>query len=237
VNAVGSKIALVTGASKGIGRSVALKLAEAGLTVYATARNVSELKSLQKEIEDRSGTCYFFPAELSDKSQLDLMFKDLKKLEMDIGVLVQNAGIALVGSVEKMPFSEWQKTIDINLSVPFMLTQNCIPILAKESHIFFINSVAGNQTFPEWSAYCVSKWGLRALADSLRQELSPKGTKVTTIYPSSVDTPMQDNLPYDWDREKMLKSDEVADVLVNCYQQPAHVQIKDIHIENLAGTF
>ena len=100
---MGSKIALVTGASKGIGRSVALKLAEAGLTVYATARNVSELKSLQKEIEDRSGTCYFFPAELSDKSQLDLMFKDLKKLEMDIGVLVQNAGIALVGSVEKMP--------------------------------------------------------------------------------------------------------------------------------------
>jgi NADP-dependent 3-hydroxy acid dehydrogenase YdfG len=78
---------------------------------------------------------------------------------------------------------------------------------------------------------------LRALADTLRQELAPRGIKVTSIYPSSVDTPMQDQIPYDWDRSKMLKSDDVAEALVNCYQQPAHVQIKEIYLENLAGTF
>jgi NADP-dependent 3-hydroxy acid dehydrogenase YdfG len=237
VNAVASKSALITGASKGIGRSVALKLAETGLTIFATARNVSELKNLQKEIEDRSGTCHFYSAELTDEVQLDRMIEEITSLELEIKVLVQNAGIALVGGVEKMPFSDWQKTININLSAPFMITQKCIPLLGKESHIFFINSVAGYQTFPEWSAYCASKWGLRAFADSLRQELNPKGIKVTSVYPSSVDTPMQDKIPYDWDRDKMLKSDDIAETLISCYQQPAHVQIKDIHLENLAGTF
>jgi NADP-dependent 3-hydroxy acid dehydrogenase YdfG len=234
---VASEIALVTGASKGIGRSVALKLAETGLTVFATARNISELKSLQNEIEDQSGTCQFYSAELTDESKVDLMVKEIEKSEMKIGVLVHNAGIAKVGSVERMSLSEWKKTIDVNLTAPFMLTQKCIPQLIDKAHIFFINSVAGDQAFSEWSAYCASKWGLRAFADSLRQELAPRGVKVTSIYPSSVDTPMQDKIPYEWDRTKMLKSDEVADALIKCYQHPSHVQIKDIHLENLAGTF
>jgi NADP-dependent 3-hydroxy acid dehydrogenase YdfG len=234
---VASEIALVTGASKGIGRSVALKLAETGLTVFATARNISELKSLQNEIEDQSGTCQFYSAELTDESKVDLMVKEIEKSEMKIGVLVHNAGIAKVGSVERMSLSEWKKTIDVNLTAPFMLTQKCIPQLIDKAHIFFINSVAGDQAFSEWSAYCASKWGLRAFADSLRQELAPRGVKVTSIYPSSVDTPMQDKIPYEWDRTKMLKADEVADALIKCYQHPSHVQIKDIHLENLAGTF
>ena len=152
-------------------------------------------------------------------------------------LLVHSAGIAKIGTVETMSFSDWQKTIDVNLSSPFFLSQKCIPHLSKNAHIFFVNSVAGNQTFSEWAAYCASKSGLRALADTLRQELAPGGIKVTSIYPSSVDTPMQDKIPYDWDRSKMLRPDDVAEALVNCYQRPAHVQIKDIHLENLAGTF
>jgi NADP-dependent 3-hydroxy acid dehydrogenase YdfG len=232
-----SEIALVTGASKGIGRSIAKKLAETGLTVFATARNVSQLESLKKEIEEHSGTCHIYAAELTDETQLGEMINEILELKMSIRVLVQNAGIALVGEVEKLSLSDWQQSLHINLTVPFMVTQKCIPFLSDNAHLFFINSVAGTQTFPEWSAYCASKYGLRALADSLRQELAPDGIKVTTVYPTSVDTPMQDKIPYDWDRSKMLQSDDVAEVLISCYQQPAHVQIKDIHLENLAGTF
>jgi NADP-dependent 3-hydroxy acid dehydrogenase YdfG len=232
-----SEFALVTGASKGIGRSVATKLAEIGTNIFATARNVSELKSLKKEIDNRSGTYKFYPAELTNERQLDLLVEEILKEKVKINLLVHSAGIANVGSVEKMPFSEWQQTIDVNLTIPFQLTQKCIPLLSENAHIFFVNSVAGSQTFSEWSAYCASKWGLRALADTLRQELAPRGVKVTSIYPSSVDTPMQDKIPYDWDRTKMLSPDDVAEALVNCYQQPAHVQIKDIHLENLDGIF
>jgi NADP-dependent 3-hydroxy acid dehydrogenase YdfG len=232
-----SEIALITGASKGIGRSIAKKLAETGLSIFATGRDISQLESLKKEIGEKSGTCSIYSAELTDESQVDQMVSEIQKSGMKIQVLVQNAGVAKVGSVKEMPLTEWQKTIDVNLTAPFLLTQKCIPLLSNKSHIFLINSVAGNQTFPDWSAYCASKYGLKAFADSLRQELAPDGIKVTTIYPSSVDTPMQEKIPYDWDRNKMLNPDDVAEALINCYQQPAHVQIKDIHLENLAGTF
>jgi NADP-dependent 3-hydroxy acid dehydrogenase YdfG len=234
---MGSELALVTGASKGIGRSVAKKLAEAGLKIIATARKVSELESLKKEIEDQSGTCIIYPTELTDENELDLLVKEILKEDAKISLLVHSAGIVKIGTVERMSFSDWQNTIDVNLSSPFQLSQKCIPHLAQNAHIFFINSVAGNQTFQEWSAYCASKSGLRALADTLRQELAPRGIKITSIYPASVDTPMQDKIPYDWDRSKMLSPDDVAEALVNCYQQPANVQIKDIYMENMAGTF
>jgi NADP-dependent 3-hydroxy acid dehydrogenase YdfG len=234
---MGSEIALVSGASKGVGRSIAKRLAETGLTVFATARNVEQLESLKKEIEEKSGTCILYATDLADESQIIEMVNEIFKEGLEIRVLVQNAGIALVGHVKDMPLSAWKKTLDVNLTAPFLLTQKSIPILSKNAHLFFINSVAGNQAFADWSAYCASKYGLKALAESLRQELAPEGIKVTTIYPASIDTPMQDKIPYDWDRDKMLNPDDVAEALVNCYKQPAHVQIKDIHLENLAGTF
>jgi len=232
-----SESALVTGASKGIGRSVAIKLAEFGLKVFATARNVSQLENLKKEIENKSGFCKIYPADLTNENDLNLMVKEILPEDAKINLLVHSAGIAKIYTVEKMPFSEWQKTLDINLTSPFQLTQKCLPRFAKNSHIFFINSVAGSTTFSEWSAYCASKWGLRALADTLRQELAPRGIKITSIYPTSVDTPMQDKIPYGWDRSKMLSPKDMAAALVSCYQQPAHVLVKDIHLENMAGTF
>jgi len=232
-----SEIALITGASKGVGRSIAKKLAKTGLTVFATARNVDQLESLKKEIEGNSGSCICYATELADESQIAEMVNEILKERLEIKVLVQNAGVALVGPVKDMPLSAWQQSLDVNLTAPFLLTQKSIPILSKNAHIFFINSVAGIQAFPEWSAYCASKYGLKALADSLRQELAPDGIKVTTIYPASINTKLQDKLPYDWDRDKMLNPNDVAEALVNCYKQPAHVQIKDIHLENLAGTF
>jgi NADP-dependent 3-hydroxy acid dehydrogenase YdfG len=232
-----SDIALVTGASKGVGRSIAKKLAETGLTIFATARNVDQLDSLKNEIEGISGSCITHATELTDEAEVIEMVNEIFKEGKEIKALVQNAGIALVGPVKDMSLSDWRQTLDVNLTAPFLLTQKCIPILSKNAHIFFINSVAGNQAFPDWSAYCASKFALKAFADSLRQELAPDGIKVTTVYPTSIDTPMQDKIPYDWDREKMLNPNDVAEALVNCYKQPAHVQIKDIHLENLAGTF
>lgn len=232
-----TEIAFITGASKGIGKSVALKLAELGVKIFATARNVSELENLKIEIERQSGTCLIYPAELTNEHDVDLLIEQILHENAKIKLLVHSAGTVKIGLVEDMAFSDWQHTLHVNLSSPFQLTQKCLPQFAENAHIFFINSVAGNNTFSEWSAYCASKWGLRAFADTLRQELAPRRIKVTSIFPSSVDTPMQDKIPFGWDRTKMLSPNDVATVLINCYRQPAHVQVKDIHLENLAGTF
>jgi NADP-dependent 3-hydroxy acid dehydrogenase YdfG len=234
---VQSDIAIITGASKGIGRSVAKQLAKKDLEVLAVARNESQLISLQDEILKDNGTCTYLSFDLRKEHDLKQLIDFLKNRKLKIRILIHNAGIARVGSVADMPLTDWQDTLDINVTVPFYLTQKCIPLLHEKAHIFFINSVAGLETFSDWSAYCVSKWGLRALADTLRTELAEKGIKVTSIYPSSVDTPMQDQLPYNWDRSKMLKADDVAKAIIDCYLQPEHVYIKELELQSSAGTF
>jgi NADP-dependent 3-hydroxy acid dehydrogenase YdfG len=230
-------IAIVTGASKGIGRSIAKKLSQSGFFVLAIARNINELQSLIKEIYAADGQAEYSATDLQNDEQLHELSEKISEKKAKIGVLVHSAGVAKVGSVKTMSAAEWNETINTNLTVPFKLTQLCMPHLKENATIFFINSVAGRQTFQDWSAYCASKWGLKAFADSLRQELTGQSIKVTSVFPSSVDTPLQDNLPYEWDREKMLKADDVADAMIHCLAQSEHVQIKEIDLENLAGTF
>jgi len=118
---VQTEIAFITGASKGIGRSVAIKLAELGLKIFATGRNVSELENLKKEIENQSGDCIIFPAELTNENDLDLLVKQIVLQNVKIKLLVHSAGIVKIGTVEKMPFLDWQNTIKVNLPLLFLV--------------------------------------------------------------------------------------------------------------------
>ena len=232
-----SDLALITGASKGIGRATAIALARHGIEIIATGRNLSDLESLQNEINTAGGTCHFHPAELKNESEMKSLTELIEKSGKYLTLLVHSAGIAGVGSIAEMKKNDWQDVIETNLSVPFYLTQNCLPMMKKGSRIIFINSVAGKIAFSEWAAYCASKYGLRAMADVLRQEVGSKGIRVTTIYPASVDTPMQAGLPYDWDTKKMLRAGDVAQAVVHCYQLPDNVTINEMDLENPAGIF
>jgi len=234
---VPSDLALITGASRGIGRSTAKVFASSGLKVFAISRNLEDLSSLQKEIVKDSGQCIYQSTDLMIVEQIDQVVERMKSTGLKIAALVHNAGIAKVGQLKDIKPTDWRETIEINLIAPFILTHKLFPFLSDHCHIFFMNSVAGRQTFPEWSAYCASKWGLKALADVLRQELSGTGIKVTSVYPSSVDTGLHDQLPYEWDREKMLKDDDVAEAIIACFKQSSQVQVREIDLENLSGTF
>jgi 3-oxoacyl-[acyl-carrier protein] reductase len=237
VNEVPYDLALITGASKGIGFSTAKALAVTGLTIFAIGRNLEDLRRLQKEITENNGNCFFQSTDLVKDSSIDKIIEKVKSTGNKIRVLIHNAGIARVGKVQDLQPADWCQTIELNLNIPFILTHHLLPYLTTNAHIFFINSVAGRETFPEWSAYCASKWGLKAFADSLRQELAGTDIKVTSVYPSSVDTPMHDRLPYDWDRKKMLKDIDIANAILTCLKQESHLLIKEIDVENLSGTF
>jgi NADP-dependent 3-hydroxy acid dehydrogenase YdfG len=232
-----SDLALITGASKGIGRATALKLAHEGIEILATGRNVPDLESLKDEISVAGGKCHIQPAELNKDSDLDVLCDEIKGSGKKLKLLVHSAAVAKVGKVEDMKKADWQDVIETNLSTPFYLTQKCLPFMDNGSQIIFINSRAGKQSFSEWAAYCASKHGLRAMADVLRAEVSVKGIRVTTIYPASVDTPMQAGLPYDWDTSKMMKPEDVAKAVIDCFKQPANVTITDLELQNPAGIF
>jgi len=234
---VPSKLALISGASKGIGWAIALEAANSDLDIIITGRNEDELKSLENEINSMGQKCYNFSADLNNVKSIKNLTNQIQNLNQKISLLVHSAGIAKVGNVKEMNIEDWELNLKTNLTAPFILTQKLLPLMESKSHIIFINSVAGHQSFPEWSSYCASKFGLKALADSLRSEVAADGIKVTTIYPASVDTPMQDSLPYDWDKSKMLRAKDVAKAVMHCYLQPKNVQIKELYIENNAGTF
>ena len=232
-----SKLALVTGANKGIGKAVALEAAEFGLDVIITGRNKNDLKSLENEITKAGLKCFNFSADLNNVSEMESLVNKVKNLNRKISLLVHSAGVAKVGLVSDISIEDWNLNINTNLTAPFFLTKNLLPLMESNSHIIFINSVGGRQTFPEWSSYCATKFGLKAFADSLRGEVSSHGIKVTTIFPASVDTPMQDSLPYNWDRKKMLQAKDVAKSVIHCFSQPDNVMIKELDVENSAGTF
>ncbi len=230
-------LALVTGASGGIGRAIAITLAGKELEMIITGRNEVQLKKISAAVKKQGNRCDYIAADLNNTDQVDALISFLYKKKKNLSLLVHSAGVAQVGSSAEMPVGSWQETLQVNLTIPFLLTQKCLPLMKSGSQIIFINSVAGKNAFPDWSAYCASKAGLKAYADVLRLEIQNRGIRVTTIFPSSVDTSMHDSLPYKWDRKKMLKAQDVARAVLYCYQQPGGVVIREIDLESSGGVF
>jgi short-subunit dehydrogenase len=223
---------LITGATRGIGREIGKSLAAKGHEIIAVARN----KHLLQALADGFG-CTFISSDLSQSEEIDRIGTWFKKNNKTIDILIHCAGIVKVGQVATMSLEDWQEIITVNLTAPFYLSQVLLPYINQTGLILFINSTAGLHTFPEWGAYCASKFGLHALADTLRQELKDKKIRVTSIYPASTNTEMHDNLPYNWNRKKMLTVENVARAVVYCVEQPENVSIKTIELENFIGTF
>lgn len=233
-----TKLAVVSGASRGIGAAIARSLAEHQLGVVLLGRNKENLNKVVDYLKAESGMAMAFPCDITKPKDVQKLAQMIAKTDTKIELLVNNAGISKTGSVEEFSYSDWQAVIDTNLNGSFLLTKSLLPFMTEQrGQIIFINSVAGKQSFPEWSAYNASKAGLRALADTLRAELNPRGIRVTSIYPAAVDTPLHDDLPYEWDRSNMMRGSDIAQAVLYCYKQAPTVRINEIDLENISGTF
>ncbi len=232
-----SKLAVVTGASKGIGATIAKELSENGFTVLLVARNEDGLNQVAGYIQAEGGSAFAVPADITKPEGINQISEFVDTFNGKLNLLVHSAGIARVGRLENFSAENWRNTLETNVTGPFLLTRKLIPQMPKGAQVIFINSVAGRQAFPEWGAYAVSKFALRALADTLRAELAEREVRVTSIFPASVNTSMHDTLPFNWERSKMLRSRDVANAVLYCMKQPPGVRINEIDLENSAGTF
>ncbi len=183
------KVAIVTGASSGIGRATAVLFCERGTRVVAIGRNEKDLSSLRDEIRDTNGQIRTYLADVRETRQIEKLIDETVETFGRIDVLVNSAGIISNGSIETTTLEEWDKVMSVNLRAVFFLMQKCIPHLEKtKGNIVNVSSVAGTRAFSNVLAYCVSKAGVDQLTRCAALELAPKGIRVNAVNPGVVVT-------------------------------------------------
>jgi NAD(P)-dependent dehydrogenase (short-subunit alcohol dehydrogenase family) len=183
------KVAVITGASSGIGRASAVAFSRAGASVVAVGRNESELNFLRDESRDLAGSVRPHLADITESSQVDRLISDTVDHLGRIDVLVNAAGIIKSGTIETTTLDEWDRMMNINLRPMFALMQKCVPHLeATKGNIVNVSSVTGTRAFPGVLAYCVSKAGTDQLTRCTALELAPKGIRVNAVNPGVVVT-------------------------------------------------
>jgi NADP-dependent 3-hydroxy acid dehydrogenase YdfG len=188
---INKKVALITGASKGIGRVIAHKFAQEGLAVALTARNEEDLKEVAAKIVTNGETKpLVIPADLQDEKQLADIPKKIVDKWGRIDVLVNNAGLGYLKPFMEISLDEFNEMLDVNVRAVFSLTQKVLPYMIerKSGNIVNIASLAGKNGFKGGTGYAATKWALRGFAQCLMLEVRDHDIRVITIFPGSVDT-------------------------------------------------
>lgn len=208
---------VITGASSGIGRALALALARRGRTLVLVGRHRGRLDAVRAAVEDAGGSARADAVDLTDDAAVDSWLGGVGG--PGVAALVHSAGTVRLGRVEDTDASILDAHYALNLRAPYRLTRALLPALERAGgHVVFINSGAGLHANAAWSAYATSKFGLRALADSLRQEVGPRGVRVTTVYPGRTATPMQASVHEqegrDYEPAAFVRAEDVAEQIV-----------------------
>jgi NAD(P)-dependent dehydrogenase (short-subunit alcohol dehydrogenase family) len=184
-----NKVAIVTGASSGIGRATAVLFARNGADVVALGRNEGELNGVRDAVRDGNGSVNIHLGDITETSQVDRLISETIDQYGRIDVLVNAAGIIKSGNIENTTLDDWDKMMNINLRSVFYVTQKCVPHLeATKGNIVNVSSVTGTRAFPNVLAYCVSKAAIDQLTRCTALELAPRGIRVNAVNPGVVIT-------------------------------------------------
>ncbi|XP_011679965.1 dehydrogenase/reductase SDR family member 11 [Strongylocentrotus purpuratus] len=236
------RVALVTGASVGIGEAITRSLVRHGMIVVACARGVDKIQAMKLELEAESacGKLHPIQCDLTQKDQIAAMFKEIKKEYKVVHVCINNAGISFEAGLIKSNPEDWQMVLDVNIMALCICTQESIKLMLEnkvnDGQIIHLNSMSGHRVVGE-SFYCGTKYMVTALTEGLRNELRAMKTniRVCGISPGIVETEFafrklhQDPAECTFYQENPgLKAEDVANQVIHILQQPAHVQLHDI---------
>ncbi|SRR5579883_458684 len=235
------RYALVTGASSGIGRATALAFAQVGIHLALVSRTQSMLETVAAEVTQYGVKVRCYPMDLL---QLEHVRPAIAAIVADFGpidILVNNAGMGYTGAIATTPLADWQRVLDLNLTSVFQCIQGILPSMRERRRgtIINVSSIAGQQVFPDWGAYCVSKFGLVALSKTLAAEERAHGIRVVTVSPGSVNTALwdTDTVHADFDRSQMLTPTIVAQSILHAATMPEYAVIEELTLMPNAGTF
>ncbi len=207
------QIALVTGASRGIGRAIAIKLAANGYAVALTARSRDGLEETARAIKKSGGSsALIVPADLRNPSRVEEMAEQVLTEWGKIDVLINNAGVMYNKPFLEIRLAELEEMLEVNFTSVFLLTQKVLPAMLdrREGTIVNIASLAGKHGFKHGSGYAATKFALRGFAQSLMLEVRDKGIRVITVFPGSVNTALSGRHPTSPRAESILQPEDVA---------------------------
>ena len=226
---------LITGASRGIGRAIAERLATAGSELILHGRDRQALAVTCRLVEQAGAQAIEAVGDLATEAGVQAVLAVAGGAGLD--ALVHNAGVAVVKPLGEITLEEWQASLAVNVTAPFLLTARLLPmLLAAQGSVVNVLSTAARQGFPGWSAYCAAKFALRGFSAALREELRGAGVRVIDIVPSATDTELWRSVPGTWNHARMLSASRVADAVAFALSQPSGVLIESIAIGNIAGT-
>ena len=229
------QIAIVTGASRGIGKAIALLLALQGAKVVAVARSEKELLDLTRKTQGLG-----LIADVADEADADYVVQETLRQFGRLDILVCNAGVGSFNELEQFDAAEWDRIFDTNVKGTFLLCKAAVPHFKAQTrgHIVGIVSDVAKRTFAHGTAYGASKFAQDAVLASLRKEVRPHGIKVSTIYPGLVDTYFNDTTPGSAEAEKThLRPADVAQAVRYVLEAPTHVVVDELMLHPLTQEY
>ena len=238
---INDKVAIITGASSGIGEATALTLAKAGVKVAIGARRVDRLEELAKKITVNGGEVFFKKLDVTKRDKCDNFAKSVLEKWGSIDILVNNAGLMPLSFFKNLKVDEWDRMIDVNIKGVLYCTGAVISHMKgkKSGHIVNLSSVAGRVVFPSGSVYCATKFAVAAFTEGLRQEFSVRSNiRVTSIEPGVVDTELNNTITDESlqgfleNTKKMeaLQAQDIANAILYAVNSPSHVNVNEILI-------
>src|ERR1043166_3431603 len=224
---------LITGASRGIGRAIAEKLAAEDVELLLHGRDTVALAQTRKAVEPRCAKVALLIHDLAIAGSVSDLIAEVGSGPIDL--LVNNAGVAFVKPFTEITSIDWEQTVAVNVTAPFMLMQHFALRMPAGSSIVNVLSVAAKTVFPNWSAYCMSKFALEGFSRCVREELRDRKIRVINVYPAATDTSIWTHIDGEWPRHKMISPDDVAGTVAYALSRPPDVTLESISISSLTG--
>src|SRR3954451_4729343 len=242
MGALDGRTAAITGASSGIGEATALALAEAGAAVAIGARRAKRLSELASRITDAGGKAVPIEVDVADEESANSFVQGAASELGSLDILVNNAGVMLLGPVAGAPTDQWRTMVGVNLLGLLYCTHAALPIMGEQGrgHIVNISSVAGRTAGAGGAVYNLTKFGVGAFSEALRQEVTAMGIRTTVVEPGFVDTELQGHNEHpavragiEKAREQLpevLQASDIAAAILYAVSQPQRVDVNEVLI-------
>jgi len=232
------KVAIVTGASRGIGRAISIALAKEAATVVLAARAIGKLQETAKQVAKAGGKAEIVVTDLAEEESIKNLVKVTSENFSRLDILVNNAGVTHSAKLQETTTADWDRCLQINARAPFILCREALPLLKKSEAAYIVNiaSVVGVKGYPLQSAYTASKHALRGMTISLAEELKGSNIRVHLLCPGGVDTELVQKVRPDIKKEDLMQPEEIAELVLYLVTHKGNAVIDELHIRRAASS-